>query len=86
MPQEFFALWHRYVDERGCDQDKLLGIYSTHEKAEEGLALLRDQPGFRDHPDGFEITDGIMDETYMREGFITVWGDEEPVRDTRPRD
>jgi hypothetical protein len=47
---------------------------------------LHDQPGFRDHPDGFEIPDGIMDETYMREGFITVWGDEEPVKDTRPPD
>jgi hypothetical protein len=86
MSKEFFVLWHDYVDEWGCDQEKLLGIYSTREKAEEGLALLRDQPGFRDYPDGFEISHGTMDETYMREGFVSVWGDEEPVKDTRPRD
>jgi len=56
----------------------MLRIYSTHEKAELALALLRNRPGFRDYPDGFEIQDAIIDRTYMTEGFVFAWGDEEP--------
>jgi len=77
MPKTFYELCHMRVDDEDRDYDKLLGIYSTQEKAEEGLALLRDKPGFRDHPDGFEINEGPMNKTDMTEGFITVWGDEE---------
>lgn len=74
----FYELWHLRYDEEGQDHDKLLGIYSTRERAEQALAGLRDKPGFRDHPDGFEINDGPLDETYFTDGFVTVWGDEEP--------
>ena len=41
------------------------------------MALLRDKPGFRDHPDGFEIAEGTLDETCMTEGFVTVSDEEE---------
>jgi homoserine kinase type II len=67
-----YVLWHYRTDERGCDHDKMLGIYTTRAKAEEGLALLRDKPGFRDYPDGFEILEGELDTTGLLEGFITV--------------
>lgn len=83
----YYALWHMRFDDEDRDYDKLLGIYSTQQKAEQGLALLRDKPGFHDHPDGFEINGSlpddseisasVMDKTSMTEGFITVWGDEE---------
>jgi hypothetical protein len=56
----------------------MLGIYSTRERAEQGLELLRDKPGFRDYPVGFEIQEGAVNETYMTEGFVFAWGDEEP--------
>jgi uncharacterized protein YegP (UPF0339 family) len=72
-----YDLWHLRYDGRE-DHDKLLGVYSSREKAEEALASLRDKPGFRDHPDGFEILDGAIDETFWLEGFSSVWGDEEP--------
>lgn len=77
MIRIYYALWHRRTDEEGRDHDRLLGIYSTQKKAEEGLALVRDMPGFREYPEGFEINDGTIDKTYMTEGFVTVWGDEE---------
>jgi hypothetical protein len=77
MNRLYYELWHLRYDDWDRDYDKLLGIYSTEEKAEAGLALLRDKPGFRDHPDGFEINEGLMDETGMKDGFITLWGDEE---------
>lgn len=72
MNQEYFALWHMRFDDEGHDYDKSLGIYSTREEAEQGLALLRDQLGFRDYPHSFEITWGRIDETYETEGFVTV--------------
>lgn len=72
-----YELWHDRYDGRQ-DHDKLLGIYSTREKAEQGLAMLRDKPGFCDHPDGFEILDGPVDQTCWLEGFASVWGDEGP--------
>jgi hypothetical protein len=77
LPEEYYELWHMRVDHEGPDYDKLLGVYSTQAKAEQGLILLQEKSGFRDHPDGFEILDGTMDRTSMTEGFIAVWGDEE---------
>ena len=69
---DIYVLWHCRTDEQGCEHEKMLGIYTTRAKAEEGLALLRDKPGFKDYLDGFEILEGALDETYMLEGFITV--------------
>lgn len=72
-----YELWHLRYDGRE-DHDKLLGIYTTQEKAERGLTMLRDKPGFRNDPECFEILDGPIDETYCLEGFARLWGDEEP--------
>jgi homoserine kinase type II len=71
----YYSLWHRRTDPEDRDHDMQLGTYSTREKAEEGQALLRDKPGFRDYPDAFEISEGRIDETYETEGFVTVRGD-----------
>lgn len=67
-----FVLWHCRTDEQGCDHDKLLGVYSTEEKAKQALEFLRDKPGFRDYPDGFEVADATLDRTSLLEGFVTV--------------
>ena len=62
MSQDYYELWHMRFDDEDRDYDKFLGIYSTREKAEYGLALLRDKPGFCDHPGGFEINGSLPDE------------------------
>jgi hypothetical protein len=82
-PMEIFVLWHSYIDEDGRDHEMMLGIYSTRAKAEQAVELLRDKPGFRDYPEGFEIAEGKVDRTSMTEGFIRAWGDEEPENDPR---
>jgi hypothetical protein len=66
----YYSLWHRRTDEYDRDHDMQLGTYSTREKAEQGLALLRDQLGFRDYPHSFEINWGRADETFETEGFV----------------
>lgn len=81
---EIYELLHCRTDKDGSDDERVLGIYSTLAKAKQGLALLHDKPYFRDYPEGFEILEGTIDETYMREGFVTVWGDEEPDPNPQP--
>lgn len=48
-----------------------IGIYSTRTKAEESVERLKAQPGFTDHPEGFEIHQVIVDVTFWEEGFIS---------------
>ena len=81
MTHLHYELWHLRMDEEGRDYEKLLGVYSTQEKAEQRLALIRDKPYFRDFPECFETLEGGLDETDMREGFVT---DEEPDPNPQP--
>jgi hypothetical protein len=74
---DIYVLWHFRTDEQGCDHDKMLGVFSTRDKAQQALDFLRDKSGFKDYPDGFEILSGAMDEYGLKEGFITVHPGEE---------
>lgn len=75
MPETYWALWHRYIDEWGITQEILIGTYTSRENAEKGMELVREQPGFRDHPDGFAIEEGTINATAMPNGFVTVRDD-----------
>lgn len=81
MPKTYWVLWHRYVDEWGITQEKPIGIYTGRENAEKGMVLVRDQPGFRDYPDGFVIEKGTIDQTNTPNGFVTVRDDNGRERD-----
>lgn len=37
-----------------CDT-KLLGFFSTEEKCREAISYYNQQPGFKDHPEGFKV-------------------------------
>ena len=70
-------------DRSGDREEKLIGTYAASENAEKGIDLVRDQPGFRERPEGFAITQGTLDETDMINGFVTIGnGGErhEPIR------
>ena len=56
----------------GCDEAKLIGVYSSRERAEAAIARLQKQPGFSDHPDGFHIDHYALDEDNWVEGFVTI--------------
>ena len=71
--EKVFALWHERTDETGCDHEKMLGVYSTEQKAREAMEFLRDKPGFKDYPEGFYIRHCTIDRTEMVEGFVTVY-------------
>ena len=83
IPPTYCVLWLRFIEEWDYDHQLIVGTYTRREKAEKGIALVRDQPGFRDHPQGFEITPGRLDETAMIHGFATLRRDgkeyDEPI-------
>jgi hypothetical protein len=57
--------------------DKRIGIYSSHAKAEAALSQVKDQPGFRDFPEGFSISEWFVDPERVGwpEGFIMAFPD-----------
>lgn len=82
---DVFLLWHTYdlKDDYGTHEEiKLIGVFSTEEKAEEVIALLKDKDGFRDLPVScFTISkyrvDPKPDRIGWAEGFFTArWVEE----------
>jgi hypothetical protein len=58
------------------DEDvKLIGVYSTRERAVTAVEQLRRAPGFCDHADGFHIDEYEIDKDHWVEGFFTANGD-----------
>ena len=71
-----YTLWHIHElnDNYGPhDEEKLIGIYSTEEKAAEAIEAHKDLEEFRDYPeDCFEIHKAVVDRSNWKEGFTTV--------------
>jgi hypothetical protein len=73
---ERFLLHHVHDLADGHEDVKLIGVFSSRDKAQAVLNDLRGQPGFRDVPDGFEINSQILDQAAWLEGYVTVQTDE----------
>lgn len=59
-------------DEDSPDEDvKLIGVYSSEEKARQAVTRLTPLSGFRDFPNGFYIGGYELDEDHWTEGFVT---------------
>jgi hypothetical protein len=74
-----YLLFHTHEVNAGEDDDKLIGVYSTREKAEAARQRASTLPGFRDCPDGFCIDRYAVDddEEGWSQGFITLRPGEE---------
>ena len=51
------------------DHEKLIGVYSTRERASKTKQKYGSLPGFREFPDGYIIDEYRLDEDYWEEGF-----------------
>ena len=71
MPAEdqVHVLHHVRDDDVHADDAKLIGVYRSLTAAEAAIARLVDQPGFRDHPEGFRVDVYGLDQDHWREGF-----------------
>jgi hypothetical protein len=65
-----FILWHSHEVDVLSDP-KLIGVYQSREEAERTQARLGGKPGFRDHPEGFEIHEYELGRDGWTEGFIS---------------
>ncbi|AKT43472.1 DUF7336 domain-containing protein [Chondromyces crocatus] len=65
-----YILTHEYEASEGVDETKMIGVYSSKEKAEMAITRLITQPGFRDYKDCFNISKTTLDEDHWTEGFI----------------
>jgi len=66
-----FFLYH--IEELSTDEDprgKLIGVYSTQERARDAIHRLSDQPGFRDYPERWRVFERIVDCDDWPEGFV----------------
>ena len=66
-----FLVWHNHTPEDD-DNAKLLGVFSSREKAEERVVRARLKPGFADFPDDFIIAENVVDKDEWTSGFVRL--------------
>ncbi len=66
-----YVLQHEY-EWCGRDESKMIGVYATESDAAAAVDRLREQPGFRDWPDGFSIDPYALGADHWEEGFVIL--------------
>lgn len=64
------VLQHVHVAPNGDEDVKLIGVYVTEADAQAAVSRLRQQPGFREQPEGFHISRYELNKDHWTEGFI----------------
>jgi len=71
--REVYVLHHVHEFEANNEEDvKLLGIFSSEEKAMKMVKKYKKMPGFKDHPEGFSVDKYIINKAEWTEGFVTL--------------
>jgi hypothetical protein len=69
---QVFLLWHSHDLGDGETNDKLIGVYSSVEEAEAAKARKLQFEGFKEAPEGFQISPYEVNRDAWSEGYITV--------------
>ncbi|MNL88283.1 hypothetical protein D3C87_2179010 [compost metagenome] len=66
-------MWHTHFNEElpGGEDVKMIGIYSTEEKAIAAQSRAELLEGFKDSKEGFEISHNKIDQDEWISGFVT---------------
>jgi hypothetical protein len=68
-----FLLQHVHEFDDGREDVKLIGVFSSEALARDAQRRVSDQPGFRDRPHGFDISEHQIDgDIGWPEGYVTV--------------
>ena len=70
MNDSVWLLWFEQERPEGEDTELLIGVYRTEEAAKATISRLKDQPGFRDYPQGFTAHEYKLDQDHWTQGFI----------------
>lgn len=67
-----YLLQHSYLidDESDTYETKIIGIYSTEQKAMDVVESYKNKEGFKNYPQDFYIDKYKIDENFWSEGFI----------------
>jgi hypothetical protein len=68
-PPRVYLLWHTHVLPNREEDEKLLGVYSSEERALARAEEAKRLPGFADAPEGFLVDDYEVDADHWTEGF-----------------
>jgi len=68
MINRVYIVEHSY-DNGDCEEAKLIGVFSTEDKAKEIVDIYKKLPGFRDFPDNFFINKYQLNVPEWKEGF-----------------
>lgn len=77
-PVIVFLLWHMRplgpdeADQDGETDDKLCGVFSTRERAEDAGRQSTELEGFRDYPDAFMVDECEVDQLDWATGFVSL--------------
>ena len=69
MSNSVWLLWFEQERDDGDDTELLIGVYRTEEAARSAIERLKDQPGFRDYPQGFNSYEAVLNKDNWTEGF-----------------
>ena len=70
MNDSVWLLWFEQERPEGEDTELLIGVYRTEEATKAAISRLKDQPGFRDYPQGFAAHEYKLDQDHWTQGFI----------------
>jgi hypothetical protein len=65
-----YVLQHVHAALNGEEDLKLIGVYVTEVDAQAAVSRLSQQPGFREHREGFHISRYELNKDHWTEGFI----------------
>lgn len=65
-----YILFH--INKLNEEDSKLVGVYSSNEKAQKAKKKMKTLPGFKDSPNSFIIDRYELNKEYWIDGFITV--------------
>ena len=69
--ERVYVVQHVHTAPNDEEDVKMIGVYASQQAAAEAVARLTIQPGFCDHPDGFDISPYEMNKDHWVEGFIS---------------
>jgi hypothetical protein len=72
--ERVWMLWHVHEWDDGHEDVKLIGVFASEEEAKSARAIVQDQPGFRDLPEGFSIDEAALGQIGWIEGYATLQG------------
>ena len=72
-----YLLWHTHEFENGPDDEKLIGVYESALAARQAQKRVANQPGFRDHPEAFEVVAYEVGHDHWTEGYVVIDNDPE---------